>query len=86
MKLVECTRCGSTELTEHDGHVICAYCQSRYVPQARDVPVRETTIAIDSDIQGLLQKCKEDPLNCRRYASLILDIDPTNQQANQYLR
>ena len=39
-----------------------------------------------ADIQALLEKCKSDPNNRRRYASLILDIDPTNQQANQYLR
>jgi hypothetical protein len=47
---------------------------------------RESTIEINADIQALLEKCKSDPNNRRRYASLILDIDPTNQQANQYLR
>jgi DNA-directed RNA polymerase subunit RPC12/RpoP len=86
MKLVECTRCGSTELTEIDGSVNCDYCQSKYLIQDEDLVTRETTIGVHADIQALLEKCKSDPNNRRRYASLILDIDPTNQQANQYLR
>lgn len=86
MKSLECTRCGSTELREHDRYLVCAYCQSRYVPQANDTPFLETTIGLASDIQALLRKCEDDPVNRRRYAGLILDIDPTNQEANLYLR
>lgn len=86
MKLVECTRCGSKELFVEGGYVVCAYCQSRFSPQAGDLPSRETVIGLDSDIQVLLQKCKDDPANRRRYASLILDIDPTNSEAGKYLR
>jgi len=86
MKLVECARCGSTELTEHDGYIVCAYCQSKYVPQADETLAKKTTIGLGSDIEALLKKCKEDPVNRRRYASLILDIDPTNQEANQYFQ
>jgi uncharacterized Zn finger protein (UPF0148 family) len=86
MKLLECDRCGSTELTESDGSVTCDYCQSKYLVQDDDLVARESTIEINADIQALLEKCKSDPNNRRRYASLILDIDPTNQQANQYLR
>ena len=85
MKLVDCTRCGSKELVEKDGFIVCIYCQSKYVPQADDVPSRETVIEIASDIQSLLQKCREDSLNRRRFANLILDIDPTNLEAKQYL-
>jgi hypothetical protein len=86
MKLVECTRCGSKELFEENGYVVCEYCRSRFAPQADDVPQRETVIGVQSDLQVLLQKCKDDPANRRRYASLILDIDPTNYTAIQYLR
>jgi uncharacterized Zn finger protein (UPF0148 family) len=86
MKLVECTRCGSKELFAENGYVVCAYCQSRFAPQADDVPQRETVIGLHSDIEVLLQKCTDDPANQRRYASLILDIDPTNHAATQYLR
>lgn len=86
MKLVACTRCGSKELFEERGYVICGYCRSRFAPQAQDLPQRETIIGVHSDIQVLLQKCQDDPSNRRRYANLILDIDPTNEQATKYIR
>lgn len=86
MKLLECTRCGSKELFEENGYVVCAYCQSRFAPRADDVPQRKTVIGLHSDIEVLLQKCNDDPANRRRYASLILDIDPTNDEAAKYLR
>jgi uncharacterized Zn finger protein (UPF0148 family) len=85
MKLVECTRCGSKELFMEDGYVVCAYCQSQFSPQTGDLPPKETVIGVHSDIQALLQKCQDDPSNRRRYASLILDIDPTNREARKYL-
>jgi hypothetical protein len=85
MKLVLCTRCGSKDLSEENGYVVCDYCQSRFVPQADDLPQAETVIGVHSDIQLLLQKCQDDPANRPRYAQLILDIDPTNQAARNYL-
>lgn len=87
MKSLECSRCGSTEFSEHiAGYFVCSYCQSRYVPPVTDLPVKETVIGLSSDLQALLQKCVDDPANRRRYASLVLDIDPTNQEAQKYLR
>jgi hypothetical protein len=56
------------------------------VPQPDDVLEKETFISLLSDVELLLQKCQDDPSNRRRYAGLILDIDPTNQTARQYLR
>jgi len=85
MKLIACTRCGSKELSEQDGYVVCAYCRSRFVPQADDLRQEESVIGVYSDIQRLLQKCQDDPANSRRYAGLVLDLDPTNQTARQYL-
>jgi hypothetical protein len=82
---VECTRCGSTELEGGDGFVVCVYCQSRYASAPVVVAV-ETTIGLGSDIDVLLRKCRTEPANRRRYASLVLDLDPTNQEAHQYLR
>ena len=35
-------------------------------------------ISLNSDIERLLQKCKTDPKNKRKYINLILDIDPSN--------
>ena len=70
---------------DDDGYVVCAYCRSRFVPQAADVLQKETVIGLQSDILVLLEKCQDDPANRRRYASLILDLDPTNQAAKDYL-
>jgi hypothetical protein len=85
MKLVECTGCGSKELFVESGYVVCAYCRSRFSPQPDDLPPKMTVIGVDLDIQLLLQKCEDDPANRHRYASLILDIDPTNHEAGKYL-
>ena len=35
-------------------------------------------ISLDSDIERLLQKCKTDPKNKKKYINLILDLDPDN--------
>jgi hypothetical protein len=83
LKSISCEKCGSTDFTEQDGYLICDYCRSKNIPE---VSTKETIIGIQSDVEMLLQKCREDPNNRRRYASLILDIDPTNQEAYQYLR
>ena len=85
MKLIVCTRCGSRDLLDEGGFVICAYCRSRFAVQADDLPAKESVISLQSDIQLLLQKCKDDPENRRRYANLILDLDPTNHEAANYL-
>jgi len=47
MELVECKSCGSKDLTEENGTVVCNFCQSRYIPQtpqfvATSVPILET--------------------------------------------
>jgi hypothetical protein len=86
MKLVECTKCGSNELLEEGGYVVCAYCRLKFVPGAGDRPNAGAAISVYDDIRDLLEKCKHDPANRRRYANLILDLDPTNVEAMQYLR
>jgi len=85
MKLLECSRCGSKELSEDGDYVVCAYCQSRFMPELHERPQKETIIDLQADIQVLLKKCDEDPANRRRYASMILDIDPSNWEAMKYL-
>lgn len=42
-------------------------------------------ISINSDVENLLQKCRIDRKNARKYANLILDIDPDNEEARKYL-
>ena len=85
MKLVVCERCGGMAFYEQNGYRICQYCNSAYLIQAEDIPDKGSNIAIDDDVQMLLQKCITDPMNARRYASLILDIDPGNIEARRYL-
>ena len=85
MRLVECTACGSKELVEEDGLIVCVYCQARYVPQVDVSPPRTSIVGVASDIEALLKKCRDDPANRWRYASLVLDLDPTNREAQQYL-
>ena len=42
-------------------------------------------IALDDDIARLLKKCQTDPSNAQKYANLVLDIDPDNEEALKYL-
>jgi hypothetical protein len=86
MKLVECAKCGSNELFDEGGYVVCAYCRLKFVPSAGDLPKFGAAISVFDDIQRLLEKCHSDPANRRRYANLILDLDPTNSEALQHLR
>lgn len=69
-----------------DRRVICAFCRSQFTTQVNEYLPQETVVDVLSDIQVLLQKCKADPANSYRYANLILDIDPTNQDVTHYLR
>lgn len=86
MKLVECTRCGSKDLNEEKGYAVCVFCRSKFLLNTEDRTPPRTEISIESDIEALLCKCRADPANSRRYANLILDIDPTNREAVKYLR
>jgi hypothetical protein len=86
MRIIECTKCGSSELAQNEGFVQCVYCQSRFVLEAAELLSPSSTIGVVSDIERLLERCRTDPANRRRYASLVLDIDPTNAEAIQFLR
>lgn len=85
MKLVVCEKCGSNSFKEQDGYKICTFCHSKYIINKDDLPIKSSNISIDSDIDVLLQKCKNDPANARKYANLILDIDSSNEEAQKYL-
>jgi DNA-directed RNA polymerase subunit RPC12/RpoP len=85
MKSVECKQCGSKELIEDNGYATCVYCQSRFVVEIDEPTRKRVVIDVQSDIETLLKKCIEEPTNRRRYASLVLDIDPSNTEAIKYL-
>lgn len=86
VKIIKCVRCGSPDLSEQGGYAVCAYCRSRFSLEADDLPRKESAISVQSDIDALLAKCQSDPVNRFRYASLVLDLDPTNSAAAKYLQ
>ena len=88
MKALTCKCCGATGVTIANGFVTCEYCDARYLLTAEDYGFTNSTskgISLDADIERLLMKCRIDPRNARKYANLILDIDPKNKEALMYL-
>ncbi len=85
MRLLKCKQCGSGEFYRADGFMVCKFCNAHYAIEKGDLGVKESTIELNSDIEELLKKCRKDPKNARRYANLILDIDPDNGEAPKYL-
>jgi hypothetical protein len=84
MKLFICEKCGGNDFFEQNGYKICRYCRTQYAVMSEDMLPKDSNIAINNDVQMLLQKCRTDPANASRYASLILDIDPGNAEAKSY--
>lgn len=85
MDAIECPNCGSAEFEKEDDFFLCVYCRSKFLSANRSVAKGDSVIGLSSDVQALLEKCEVDPANRRRYANLILDIDPHNQEAQKYL-
>lgn len=85
MKSIECTKCGSNELIDDVGLVVCAYCRMTFLPESNKINQSIATISLFDDIQNLLNRCRDEPANRKRLANLILDIDPTNLEALRYL-
>ena len=86
MRVVKCHQCGSRELRENEGYVVCTYCRSKFTVPENERPQRGSLIDIRADIDVLLQKCRDQPWNRAQYARLILDLDPTNEEAFEYLK
>ena len=92
MEAIVCKACGAGGLQVQNGRGICEYCGTVFILEKQEKKVLRNTaapvgngIALESDIDRLLRKCAEEPRNARRYASLILDMDPDNEQALRYL-
>ena len=99
MKALICSSCGASRWKEDGGYRICLHCGTKYekvfAEQRTEVASSiqtiaasqvQSEIALNDDVARLLQKCKAEPMNAKKYANLILDIDPTNKEAQQYLR
>lgn len=85
MRIFVCERCGGNDFRQEKGFRTCQYCNTSYVLTAEEMPQKLSNISLNDDIKSLLNKCKNDPTNARRYASLVLDIDPTNNEARKFL-
>ena len=85
MKKIECPSCGSNDLVEKDGFRICNYCGSKFRLSFSEKTSNTGGISLNDDIARLLDKCQKEPWNAKKYANLILDIDPTNKEARKYL-
>lgn len=85
MRIFVCERCGGNDFRQEKGFRTCQYCNTSYVLTAEEIPQKLSNISLNDDIKSLLNKCKNDPTNARRYASLVLDIDPTNSEARRFL-
>ena len=83
--VIKCPICGGKEFEENKGIRICLYCGSQFQIPKEELPKKKTEIALNSDVERLLEKCRKDPKNAKKYANLILDIDPTNREALKYL-
>lgn len=88
MGKIVCDSCGGNDFIESGGFRVCKYCGTKQIIfQETKVSAGNAGagIAIDDDIQRLLEKCRKDPVNAKRYANLILDIDANNAEARKYL-
>lgn len=83
MKALICDHCGGDLIIEKDGYRICGYCKSRFIIPKEERKVQSAAIDLNDDVARLLEKCKKEPFRARRYAALILEIDPTNAEARR---
>lgn len=101
MEALVCRNCGANALLRKNNYLVCPYCDSRFAITKEErsnglfggshhatlshIGV-DSSVALDDDVARLLEKCKTDPKKARKYANLVLDIDPDNEEALNYLR
>ena len=85
MKAMICKSCGSHELYKENGYFVCKYCGTQYLITTEDKSKKAATIDLPTDVERLLQRCKDDPTQARKCAERILEIDPTNAEARKIL-
>ena len=100
MERLICKQCGANVFEKNKGLWKCVYCGTfftfsqenkteaascGYGTAEQHCNIGNGGIALNNDIAELLKKCRNEPYNARKYANLILDIDPTNAEARKYL-
>lgn len=90
MEVFVCKNCGANTLRREKDAWVCPYCDARFVVPGNTAGATRgsvsSSIDLEDDVARLLAKCKADPRNARKYANLVLDIDPDNMEALRYLR
>lgn len=81
MKVLTCQGCGSNDLYEENGYRICRYCGTKHLITKEDKPAKESNIDLNEDVVRLLKRWDENPAQADKYAHMILEIDPHNEQA-----
>ena len=84
LKINICQNCGASSFVYKDGYKVCEFCGTRYELEGDEIK-KSSKISLKSDIDILLEKCKNEPTKAKMYANRILDIDPTNKEALKYL-
>ena len=97
MKTLVCKSCSATGLVIRGSYAVCPYCDSKFLLDRDERSAASgsghytfasggaSVISMDADIERLLEKCRKEPRNARKYANLILDMDPDNTEALRYL-
>lgn len=87
MQSIKCENCGATDLQIEGGYYICDYCGSKFLIQREDLPggITAYNTGLDKDVERLLEKCRSNPERAKKYANLILEIDPFNKEAKKYI-
>jgi hypothetical protein len=81
-----CNKCGSNSLMRESAYATCEYCRTKFLLGADEAPLSGSEICLNSDIQDLLSKAREEPAREVYFANLVLDIDHGNEQALAILR
>ena len=85
MKQIKCTVCGANELQKIDGFYVCSFCGTKHVLTEEEYLKADSTINLNEDVVRVLHRWKDDPANGKKYAQLILQIDPSNEKAKKEL-
>ena len=85
MEALVCEKCGATKLKIENGFMVCEYCDTKFIKPENLKIKKDTCISLADDIARLIEKCKNEPQNAKRYANRVLDIDPGNQEVLKYL-